>query len=158
MAAMLPGIGFRDPQTALFAFDAPSYTQIVTDTLGNHGLPGDDLEVKAQELSDLMDAFTADVTSDTSIDNLPDGKIWQPTIDVLTAIGIEIDVADATSAAIGGAFDALAAGIGVWGILDVAVILLTSEINIAVRYIEDQISFILTNLGGFGGGGGVFGF
>jgi hypothetical protein len=131
----LPGLTFRNPSSTAFAFDPPTYTKLVADTLGNHGLPGDNLEVAQAELSDLMDAFTADVTNDKDFGSLPTGPIFGPTVTALTVIGAELDASDALHAAIGLSFDSLALTFGVWGIFDAL-----------VQAIQDELRGILTEV------------
>jgi hypothetical protein len=135
MATMLPGLGHTDPAKFAFAFDGPSYTQIVADTLGKNGLPGDDLELAQAELSDLMDAFTADVTNDKDFGSLPTGRVFGGTIAALTTIGAELDASDALHTAIGLSFDSLALTFGVWGIFDAL-----------VQAIQDELRGILTEV------------
>jgi hypothetical protein len=153
----LPGLTFRDPSKIAFAFDAPTYTKLVTDTLGNHGLPGDDLEVAQAELSDLMDAFTADVTSDKDFAKLPTGRVFGGTIAALTTIGAELDASDAAHAALGASFDFLAATFGVWGIFDT----LVRDIQTALYNLYSDVLNVIYSLnpysnfpnpGQFGGG------
>jgi len=157
MANSLPGIGYQDPAGFALVFDGPSFTQILNDTLGNHGLPGDDLEVAQQELSDLMDAFTADVTNDKDFGSLPQGSIFAPTIGALTAIGAELDAADALHVALGGGIDTLLTTIGVWGIFTVlvgdiqaALYNLYQDVLGLFYALNNQLNFI--NPGSFGGG------
>jgi hypothetical protein len=113
----LPGLVHRDRASFAFSFDAPTYTKLVTDTLGTHGLPGDDLEVAQQELSDLMDAYLADVAVTEAQFPLPDPSGHPIELASWAVLQAEIDVASATELAIGASFDFLAATFGVWSIL-----------------------------------------
>jgi hypothetical protein len=124
-----------------------TYSDLVTSTLGNTATDGDDLDLRSQELAALVSDFETDVTNDTSIDNLPDGKIWQPTIGILKAILIEIDVADNTALAIGNAFDFLAATFGVWGILDALVSWIVAIIKDLIAWVRDAVNLVLSLLG-----------
>lgn len=153
----LPGLTHKDPTTAAFSFDAPTYTKLVTDTLGTHGLPGDDLEVAQGELSALMDAFTADVTSDKDFASLPTGRVFGGTIAALTTIGAELDASDAAHLALGASFDFLAATFGVWSIFDTlvgdiqtALYNLYNDVLNLFYFINSTLNFI--NPGQFGGG------
>jgi hypothetical protein len=146
---------------APLVLDQQTYSDLVASTLGNMGTSGDDLDLSSQALSDLMAAFEADVTAETQADQFPAVKIFQPTVDALTAIGVEIDVADTTSIAIGSAFDFLAATFAVWGVFDQ----LLQDLNTFLANLASNIWNLIASqpgigvpgIGGGDGGGGFFG-
>lgn len=157
MAQTLPGVPFKDLSQFVLTLDGPSFEQILTDTLGNHGTPGDALEIASGQLSDLMDAFTADVDSTADLwSQLPSDSLFHGTVTALTLLAAEMD-ADQTLGTIGSGLDSLAIGFGVWGIFDTlvqdiqaALYNLYNDVIGLFQSLFNQINFI--NPGQFGGG------
>lgn len=154
--ATLPGFVRIDPTKYVLTPGVPTYSQLVSDTLGNAGLPGDDIEKGIAALQAAHDSFFADVDAQIAEFPLPDPTRPPLNIGPLILLEAEVAVQSATEVAIGGALDYLAGAFGVWGILDdlvkaiqAALYALAAWVLSLFYAINNQLNFI--NPGQFGG-------
>jgi hypothetical protein len=152
----LPGLRKINVAGSVLALTDGTYSDLVLSTLGSMGTSGDDLDLSSQALAELMSAFETDVSSTDATDTIPDVTHEVLSTAVLEALAIEAATATATELALSDALDFLAAGIGVWSVLDDLVSLVNTEIRNLITYVNQAVFTAVSNP--FGLGPGIDGF